>query len=148
MPRLFENVGYEQYFQNEEESLKTVNYLVNTAKDIIKGYQYTYFQHSNGNIETDICVIPDGKTLDLKSVNVHCSNMVSWVLKIDTVLHLDYEDYSCVSCARSDGTGLFVGTIILPDVLPRISKNMTFEAQIAGFPLWIDFFATEEETAK
>lgn len=148
MPRLFKNVGYEQYFQNEKESSKTINYLVNTTKDIIKGYQYTYFQHSNGNIETDLCGIPDGKVLDVKSVNVHCSNMVSWMLKIKTLLNLDYDDYSCVACSQLDGTGLFAGTIILPDVLPRISENMTFEAQIAGFPLWIDFFATEEETVK
>ena len=150
MPVLLENVGYDKFVKNEEEAGRFFKFLIDRAQEAFCGYRYIYLRHENGNIETNITLLnnEDKQVVEVVGTNIQCSNMIAWDLTVCGILRDDYKDYFSVVCSTRQGEGLAVCTIVCPDILPYIRKEMSLAAQVAGFPLKIDVFKTEEESLK
>ncbi len=148
MPLLKENVGYDKYIKNKEQAIGFLKLLVDKAQEAFCGYRYIYIRHSDGNIETNITMENASykKTLEIVGTNIQCSNMTVWDLTVHGVLKDNYNDYFCVLCSSRQGGGFAVCTIVCPDVLPCIREGMSLVAQVAGFPVTINVFKTEEES--
>ncbi len=150
MPLLKENVGYDNYIKNNNQAITFLKSLVDKAQEAFCGYRYVYARHSDGNIETNFTLQnhSDKKVLEIVGTNIQCSNMVAWDLTVCGILKDDYKDYFSVVCSSRQGEGLAVCTIVCPDVLPYIRNGMSLAAQVAGFPVKLDVFKTEEEYLK
>ena len=150
MPLLKENVGYDKYMKNSKQAIGFLKFLTERAQEAFCGYRYIYLRHSNGNIETNFTLqnYSDEEVLEIVGTNIQCSNMIAWDLTVCEILQDDYKNYFSVVCSSRQGEGLSVCTIVCPDVLPYIRSGMSLAAQVAGFPIKIDVFKTEEESLK
>ena len=149
MPNMLENLGLD--FLNTEEAMSgLLHYLVQNGKALPAYTGTPYLFQSTGASEFWVRTERnEGGLLEVAGIDTHCGNLCIWKLAAtDIDLSESYsEPMSRMMAFKNyeDGSGLIPIEVITPDVLPGPLDGDLVEMQVVGFPLYIRYYADQDE---
>ena len=153
MSNFIENFGLDFLTETDEGSMGFVRYLASEGKAISGYYDLPYLFKSLGSSEFWLRTerIEDNR-LGIEGIDTHCAGPCVWEMKHTGI---DISTKSCSKLSRTamftkiDGEGGFVPIeIINADVLPSFLEGDEFRMQVVALPLYINYYASEDEYAE
>jgi hypothetical protein len=152
-----ENIGLGFLDADSDEDFAVIQGILgDTAQsgDAIVGYSgnlYFHKKYGAAEIYAGAIVSSENKALELSSFYTHTSNMCVWKCRIAT-MDVQPPDANilerCCMITKDDGSGMTIANIVCADVLPSYLEGDEITMQVAAFPIFVQYFATEDEYAE